>query len=56
MKKKIFECKNVCKQQQIEAVLIGCKDCIKKYSVTLTSAQQKAVRDIILKNNFKYNL
>lgn len=49
---KKFECENYSCEQWVEAVEIGCPNCIKKVRIQLTSPIAKEI-DLILK---KYNL
>lgn len=46
-KKKVFECKNGCKNQYLDMVVLSCKDCIKHISIMLTKEQKKQIETIL---------
>ena len=45
--KKIFECKDKCREQYVEMVVFGCKKCIKKVAPKLTKKQIEALEAFI---------
>lgn len=45
--KKKFECKNGCKKQYLDLVVLGCDKCIKKVAYPLTEEQEKQICKIL---------
>lgn len=47
MKKSKFECKNGCKNQYLDMVVLSCEKCIKHVGVHITAKQKKQIEEIL---------